>query len=419
MPYFEEKRDGNPMIDDPNEMPDDELPIGEESDSPEDEAIPEPKAKGWLPIKLRGRHILIAITGHGFGHAVRVLQVANRLKQLDPQLEFTVVTPVAEWFLRDALRVPFRLLPMRLDLGTVQSDAIEADPLATLQQYEQFILHREALFNSLQEALVDTPVDLVLSDLPPVASEFGAWLGVPVVGIGNFSWDWIYGEYAEMYPEYSWVVEEIRTQYQMTDLLLELPYAGDLSAFPERDDIPWICRKGLLEPQETRKRLKLDPIKPIAVVSFGGLGMDVRLPDGEWSKNIDFFVMAPVNRIVGKGKVVENSVLASRHVTFPDLIRAASVVVTKPGYGIVSECIAAGVPMLYASRKHFREYPLLVNGMKRHIRAEELTKEMLTTGEWKPAFEALLGKRTLAAEPDPDTDGDKIAAELIMKKLES
>ena len=45
---------------------------------------------------------------------------------------------------------------------------------------------------------------------------------------------------------------------------------------------------------------------------------------------------------------------------YEDLVAAVDVVVTKPGYGIIAECIAAGTPMLYTSRGDFREYDLLV-----------------------------------------------------------
>ncbi len=400
------------------DLPDEieEVPPDLESvELPKTSILSDPKA--WAPIAIRRRHIAICITGHGFGHAVRVLQVAKRLLEVEPSLTFTVITPVAEWFLRDVMPTPFRLIPTRIDIGTVQSDAIEADPLVTLKQYSDFVQNREVLFQKLTNDLGESPIDLVLVDLPPLGCELGAWLGVPTVAIGNFSWDWIYGEYTQTYPEYEWIVDEIRTQYSTTDLLLELPYAGDLSAFPNREEIPWICRRPHIDPEDVRKKLKIPPNKPIALVSFGGIGMKLKLPEGSLSDNIEFIVTAPLNGMIGKGRVIDNAQLAALGLTFTDVLGASSVVVSKPGYGIVSECIAAKVPMLYAGRQHFREYDLLVAGMKRHIRCELLSAEMLSSGNWQTAFESLFSHRTLASDPDPDIEGDTIAAEEIFKLL--
>ena len=55
---------------------------------------------------------------------------------------------------------------------------------------------------------------------------------------------------------------------------------------------------------------------------------------------------------------------------YEDLVRAADVVVTKPGYGIISEAIANDAALLYTSRGHFVEYDVLVREMPRYLRAE-------------------------------------------------
>ncbi len=47
---------------------------------------------------------------------------------------------------------------------------------------------------------------------------------------------------------------------------------------------------------------------------------------------------------------------------------AVDAVVTKPGYGIIAECIVTGTAMLYTSRGDFREYDLLVREMPRFLR---------------------------------------------------
>ena len=52
--------------------------------------------------------------------------------------------------------------------------------------------------------------------------------------------------------------------------------------------------------------------------------------------------------------------------------RAVDVVVTKPGFGIVAECIANNTAMLYTSRGRFVEYDVMVAEMPRFLRCEYL-----------------------------------------------
>ncbi|MEA1929101.1 MAG: hypothetical protein U9N73_12915, partial [Candidatus Auribacterota bacterium] len=75
---------------------------------------------------------------------------------------------------------------------------------------------------------------------------------------------------------------------------------------------------------------------------------------------------------------------------YPDLVSAADVVVTKPGYGILSECVANRTKMLYTSRGEFREYPILVEGVKKHLPNAFISQEKLKTGDFKDELFQLL-----------------------------
>ena len=48
----------------------------------------------------------------------------------------------------------------------------------------------------------------------------------------------------------------------------------------------------------------------------------------------------------------------------PAVEAAADVVVSKPGYGIVSECIVNGAALLYTSRGRFAEYDVFVEEIR-------------------------------------------------------
>jgi UDP-N-acetylglucosamine:LPS N-acetylglucosamine transferase len=117
---------------------------------------------------------------------------------------------------------------------------------------------------------------------------------------------------------------------------------------------------------------------------------------------------AGANRIT----CVSSRDLARRHLHYEDLVAAADVVVSKPGYGIVSECIANGTSMLYTSRGRFAEHELFVREMPAMLRCRYISPEDLREGRWSEAIASLLEQA-----PPPtgiNTGGADVAAERIL-----
>jgi L-arabinokinase len=96
---------------------------------------------------------------------------------------------------------------------------------------------------------------------------------------------------------------------------------------------------------------------------------------------------------------------------YEDLVRAVDVVISKPGYGIVSDCIANDTALLYTSRGHFPEYDVLVREMPRVMRCGFLEMDDFRSGRWTDALD-----RVAATPPPPvrpPVDGATVAARMI------
>ena len=93
-------------------------------------------------------------------------------------------------------------------------------------------------------------------------------------------------------------------------------------------------------------------------------------------------------------------------------MRACDGVITKPGYGIVSECLANETRVLYTPRGSFAEYPCLVEGLQRYGVAELISNEDLYAARWLPALQRLMarGRRPCALA----SDGARTAALRIL-----
>ena len=77
--------------------------------------------------------VVFYITGHGFGHASRSLEVINELLAARPDTHIVVRTSVEAWFLRASTRYPVDLRPIDTDTGVVQHDSLSLDEPKTVR----------------------------------------------------------------------------------------------------------------------------------------------------------------------------------------------------------------------------------------------------------------------------------------------
>jgi len=346
------------------------------------------------------------ISGHGLGHASRSCQIINALRRRHPVISVEVVSSAHPWFFAGFLDPSVPVRRLSLDLGVLQRDSLVMEEEATLQACRNFLPLRQQLVAAEASSLRTAGVSLVAADIPAPPFAAAAAAGVPSVAISNFSWDWIYAGLAEKHPGYDDVVAAVGSDYAQASLLLRLPFYGDFPAFRRIEDLPLVARHARRPAAEVRRALGIAEGNRVGLISFGGFGL----------KDFDFAPLAHLHDWIflteaGLGAAADNvRVIAADHY-YPDLVAAADVVITKPGYGIVSEAIANDTAVLYTARGDFREQALLVAALHRYTRAREIGNEELRRGEWGEALEALL------AQPQPTeklpTNGDVVAADRL------
>jgi UDP:flavonoid glycosyltransferase YjiC (YdhE family) len=351
--------------------------------------------------------VWLAVSGHGYGHAVRSAQVAQAL--LDRGARVIVRTEAPRWlFPQDVSWVP----PLsRLDVGVAQRDGLEIDIEETRRRWRAFMCNFAERAESEAALLKRQGVDVVVSDIPPLAFAAAAHAGVPCVGVGNFTWDWIYADW----PDFEDVVDCVRAGYASADLLLRLPFHSDapdaFSPFKHVEDVPLIARKAGQSRSEVRCDLGLSQHQCVALLSFGGFNARALNLEafGEWGDYV-FLVTPPLPRSVNA--VPANvRVLNETPADYVSLIAACDVVVTKPGYGIVADCLANRVAMLFTDRGPFREYAVLAAALPQLGRATYIPSQDLIRGDVGPYLQRLLALNT------PWTDQPMNGAEVVARRV--
>ena len=350
------------------------------------------------------------VSGHGYGHATRVGEVLRAVRGRDPALPISIVTSGPEALYRRAVPGAFEFRAEACDVGLAQKSALVIDEVGTVEAWRRFEVGYDARVRREVRWLRESGISLVLGDIPPLAFDAAADAGVQSIALANFSWDWIYRHLAARQPALHEAADRAAAAYGRCGVLLELPFAGDLSAFPRRVRIPLVARQPRIARQQARQRLKVDGT--VVLISFGGLGLPgfdpavlARMPAFTFMVS-DASGPLPVNvRLVGAAE------MEAAGLEYVDLVGAADVVVTKPGYGIVSDAIAAGTRMIYTDRGDFPEYPILVREMTQWLACAYVTNAALLRGALGEAIE------TLTAQPMPAPplmDGARHAAERIL-----
>jgi L-arabinokinase len=366
------------------------------------------------------------ISGHGFGHASREIEIINALRDRRPDVPIVVRTGATRWIFDLTLRAPVDFQQTECDTGVVQIDSLRLDEAETVRRAAAFYAGFDARVAAERDVLRSIRPSLVVGDVPPLAFAAARAAGVPSIAIANFTWDWIYEGYEPERFGAPDLVRRIRDACAQADLFLRLPMWGGFDmARPEATfDLPLVARRSARDPLDTRKALGLPVDRTLVLLSFGGHGLKGLSPAA-----FDTFGDEFVAVITGHLEMSEAAHLSRRGVIefderalydagwrYEDLVAAVDVVATKPGYGIIAECAAHETAILYTSRGRFVEYDVLVREMPRYVRSQFIPQEALFAGEWRAFLEALLSQD----RPEPaDVSGAAAAAEAILARLDA
>jgi len=342
--------------------------------------------------------IAFYISGHGFGHASRSIELMRALVRARPGLRVTVKSTAPSWLFAQVPDAGYERF--EADVGMTQVDSLTIDVDETAAQAAGFYRDFDRRAEVEAAWLRSAHAAIVLGDIPPIAHAAAARADLPSFAIGNFTWDWIYESYPTFERNAPGVVQTIRNAYRQCTRALRLPMHGGFASMPDVVDIPMIGRRSTVDRRTARQVMGIPDNRLFVLVSFSGRGLDI--PFEQIARDDVLTILSPPSTLPPP-------------LEYPDLVAAADVVISKPGYGIVSECAANGTPLLYTSRGEFVEYDVFVKEMPRVLRCRFIPQDDLRSGHWRPHIEALL-----AQGPPPErarVDGADVAADLVIRSV--
>ncbi len=339
--------------------------------------------------------VVFYISGHGFGHASRQIEVINALLRVRPDVLVHVRTRAARWLFDLTVEGPFTYTEVDTDVGVVQVDALTPDLPATLDRAQHFYA---------------TADDRAAREAGALATRRG------VCRRRRCASDRICRRGAGR-----------RAGRRADELHLGLDLRG-LRAGTRGDD--GRCHRRFDDCRPRRRKAgacrctagsRDSATCATSRWSRASRGGAARRHDSIWAgpthaRSCSSRSVASVSRACrwtvwppgktcwwsrptslrrrpsGDGAlattradgvvVIDERRLYQEGLRYEDVVAAADVVVTKPGYGIIAECIANGTAMLFTARGRFAEYDALVREMPRWVRSRFIPRADLLDGRW-------------------------------------
>lgn len=354
------------------------------------------------------KRIVFYITGHGFGHAVRSAEIVDALLVADPGVELFIRTDAPEWlFPLDHPNVHFKAV--EIDIGAIQKNSFEVDVEKTCCEVSRLFKSWPKLFRQESTFIAENNIQMILGDIPPLAFRIAKEMNIPACAIGNFSWNWIYEDWLSQKPEFASIIQKIEEDYASAQLLYRLPGHEQMSAFQNIMDVPHIGRKGSIRKEMLQKDFHIPEDHRILLLALPQYDQHL-IP---WDKLFRFEKWTVLSPFTDNP---HRNILPIKRtgLKFSELISASDVVLSKPGYGIVTDCYTNRTPLLFIPRKDFRECDVLIQWLNKHSVSQEIDVETLIAGEWKSILDQLTLKPQIW--DNVPVDGATVIAEDVLKR---
>ena len=353
------------------------------------------------------RHLLVDLSGHGYGHLSQTAPVLNELTRRLPGLRVTVRCGLPRQTLAARLAFPFVHHPEALDFGMVMDNALDANPEKSRQAYRQS--HRDWPRRVAQQArrMAALAPSLVLANVPYLSLAAAAGAGIPAVALCSLHWGDIQRHY---FPEDTDIHGQIMEAYGGAPFIRLTP-GMPMESLPRAFTVGPVARIGRDGRRELRRRLGMADDEMLVLAGLGGIPFAV--PVAEWPRLPGVRWLVPADWSTGHPAALPWESLG---LPFIDVLRASDALLTKPGYGSFAEAACNGVRVLHVPRPDWPETTCLVEWLRRHGAGAEISRRRLQRGDLGEALEQLMG---VDLPPPPRPTGIAEAADFIEALLRS
>jgi len=363
-----------------------------------------------VTLRTTPKHLLVAISSHGFGHFAQTASVLNALRQLMPDLRLTLLSTLPRTLIETRLEGEFALAPVALDFGMLMQSALDVRIDETLAAYREFHANWDERVETEAARFRSYSPDLVLANVPYLALAAAKRAGIESAAFCSLNWADITEHYFHSHPDFAPIHAQIQRAYQDASVFLKPAPSMPMEPLPRGRAIGPVARIGVNRGVELRQHLRWSASERVVVVVPGGIPTPI--PIETWPRVQGLRWVTTWDSAVSREDIVAHTALK---LDFTDLLASCDAVVTKPGYGTIAESVCNGIPVIYARRGDWPEEPFLVDWLLKNGTAVEIDRAQFLNGQFTDELNTLLA---LPRRPAVVATGTYEAASILLEMMQ-
>jgi hypothetical protein len=328
--------------------------------------------------------LLLAVSGHGYGHLAQCAPIVNALCKRFPDLHLAVCGALPREVVAARLDREFTFLPVELDPLLCMHNAWEIDVPASRRRYREFHCNRQAGRQHDADLLATLAPDLVLADIPWRLLQVARERNIASIALCSLNWAAIYAACCSETVMDAAMLDDMLAGYRAANVFLAPDPALPMPELDNYRAIGPIARQGAQRREELLARFSLSPDARLVLVALGGI--PTGLPLESWPHRDGLvWLNAGVDGRTGGGLID----IAAAGMGFIDVLASCDAVLTKPGYGTFTEAVCNGIPILTLARPDWPETRYLNAWARRHGLLQEISAQQFANGAFLEALDKL------------------------------
>ena len=301
-------------------------------------------------------NICFYISDYGYEHASRDIAIIRKILSEYTGVKIYVKTDAPFHFVRQSLpQKNVDVIPTKNDVGVVfKENSVTVDREQTKKMLDAWIDSWAGYIQNERKFCDTHNIHLILSDIVPQPFIIADKLNIPGIAISNFTWHYIFYNLFGDIPS----TKRIKEAYQCADIALVLPFNEAMNIFKKKKEISLVSREITVNRQDMRKRCGISDDELLVYVGVG------RSFDPSFLSSMKPIEAPNVRFLISSDAELpfENVVrIPNSETETQNYIAVCDLVVSKTGYGTVSETVRAKIPMFLLKRNGFKEDELIGN----------------------------------------------------------
>lgn len=297
-----------------------------------------------------GKSIVYYISDHGLGHATRSLAIIKALYKEENDLRISIRTSRNANFMKNALvNKNILIYEDKNDFGLIEGDPLSINSIETKKAFEEWMQSWQKWLAQEHQRLKNR-VDLLISDICPQPFLLAEKLGIPSIAISNFTW---LDQYKQIFE--SDRLLDLEQAYNAASSALILPFNMEMAGIRtnRKKEISLVFRQPTRGIMTLRSQYRPLKDKRLMFVRAEGGSLAYSLSLDRWKVPHSVIIVTGSRNVEGLDKRIFR--IPATEANHQDFVMASELIVTKAGYSILSEAVAARIPLILIETGGFPE----------------------------------------------------------------